>query len=65
MSVKNIDIQNRRDGDWGWHFFAINTGNAHTMSFNPDQPSTMIISIRVIAGKTYQSLNSSYTTCNI
>ena len=39
MSVRNIDIQYRRSGDWGWHFFSIYTGDANTMEFKSDQAS--------------------------
>lgn len=39
MSIRNLDIQYRRSGDWGWHFFSINTGSANAMEFKNDQPS--------------------------
>ncbi len=34
FTVDTIDVQDRQAGQWSWHYFSINTGNAHSISFN-------------------------------
>lgn len=65
MTVDTIDVQKRQAGEWSWHYFSINTANAYQINFNGNEPSELVIEITFNAGRTFQALSSSYTTCNI